>query len=100
MGVPIVEAPGEAEAQCAAMTKSGIVKSIFLYKNKIIKVYATASEDMDSLTFGTPILLRYLTFSKQGKSPIKEIYLDKLLEEMELTMDKVNNIYKKNNYSQ
>ena len=45
MGVPVVEAPCEAEAQCAAMAKAGIV-------------YAMASEDTDSLTFGTPLLIR------------------------------------------
>ncbi len=38
------QAPGEAEAQCAALAKAG-------------KVYATATEDMDALTFGTPKLL-------------------------------------------
>lgn len=27
MGVPIVEAPGEAEAQCAAMAKAGVVRT-------------------------------------------------------------------------
>lgn len=45
MGVPVVEAPCEAEAQCAALAKAG-------------KVYAMASEDMDSLTFATPVLVR------------------------------------------
>lgn len=40
MGVPVVEAPGEAEAQCAAMCRAGLV-------------YGVATEDMDALTFGT-----------------------------------------------
>lgn len=40
MGMPVYEAPCEAEAQCAALCKAG-------------KVYATATEDMDALTFGT-----------------------------------------------
>eukprot|EP00742_Colponemidia_sp_Colp-10_P002213 GILJ01002366.1.p1 GENE.GILJ01002366.1~~GILJ01002366.1.p1 ORF type:complete len:404 (-),score=74.71 GILJ01002366.1:140-1294(-) len=73
MGVPIVEAPCEAEAQCAALCKAG-------------KVYATASEDMDSLTLGTPILLRYLTFS-DNKRPILEFSLPKALEQLGLTME-------------
>jgi len=42
---------------------------------------------MDSLTFGTPILLRHLTFSEARKMPIKEIYVEKALEELKLTMD-------------
>ncbi|VDK59284.1 unnamed protein product [Gongylonema pulchrum] len=47
MGVPVVNAPCEAEAQCAALAKAG-------------KVFATVSEDMDALTFGSPILLRQM----------------------------------------
>jgi flap endonuclease-1 len=44
MGMPVVEAPCEAEAQCAALAKAG-------------KVYAAASEDMDTLTFAAPRLV-------------------------------------------
>lgn len=47
----LVQAPCEAEASCAALVKAG-------------KVYATATEDMDGLTFGTSILLRHLTASE------------------------------------
>jgi len=74
MGVPIIEAPCEAEAQCAAMCKAGLV-------------FGSGSEDMDTLTLGTPLLLRHLTFSEARKMPIKEIYLDKALFELNLTMD-------------
>jgi flap endonuclease-1 len=74
MGVPIIEAPGEAEAQCAAMSKAGLV-------------YATGTEDMDALTFGSPILLRHLTFSEARKMPIREVYLSKVLEELNLTQE-------------
>lgn len=66
MGIPYINAPGEAEAQCAALAKEG-------------KVYAAASEDMDTLTFGTPVLLRHLTASDQKKMPVTEIHLDKAL---------------------
>jgi len=52
--VPVIEAPGEAEAQCAELCKGG-------------KVWATASEDMDSLTFGTPILLRHVLYAEARK---------------------------------
>ena len=67
MGVPFVEAPCEAEAQCAELVKGG-------------KVYAAGTEDMDALTFGTSILLRHLTFSEARKMPIKEFYLSQVLE--------------------
>lgn len=44
MGVPVVDAPCEAEATCAALAKADLV-------------YATATEDMDALTFATPRLV-------------------------------------------
>ncbi|KAK3865859.1 hypothetical protein Pcinc_028563 [Petrolisthes cinctipes] len=72
MGIPYVEAPCEAEAQCAALAKAG-------------KVFGVATEDMDALTFGTPVLLRHLTFSEARKMPIKEFHLSKVLEGMELS---------------
>lgn len=74
MGVPYVEAPCEAEAQCAALVKAG-------------KVYATATEDMDALTFGSSILLRHLTFSEARKMPIDEYNYAKVLLGLELTAD-------------
>lgn len=67
MGVPYIEAPTEAEAQCAALARAG-------------KVYAAASEDMDTLCFEAPILLRHLTFSEQRKEPIQEIHLARALD--------------------
>lgn len=67
MGVPYIDAPTEAEAQCATLARAG-------------KVYAAASEDMDTLCFETPILLRHLTFAEQRKEPIQEIDLKRALE--------------------
>ncbi|PKY04516.1 putative flap endonuclease [Aspergillus campestris IBT 28561] len=67
MGVPYIDAPTEAEAQCAVLARAG-------------KVYAAASEDMDTLCFDSPILLRHLTFSEQRKEPIQEIHLPRALE--------------------
>lgn len=58
-----LKAPCEAEASCAALVKGG-------------KVFATATEDMDGLTFGTNILLRHLTASEakyEPASPLTEI---------------------------
>ncbi|OTA55108.1 DNA-repair protein rad2 [Hypoxylon sp. EC38] len=67
MGIPYIVAPTEAEAQCAVLARAG-------------KVFAAASEDMDTLCFDSPVLLRHLTFSEQRKEPIQEIHLDKVLE--------------------
>lgn len=73
MGVPFVSAPCEAEAQCAALCAAG-------------KVYGTGTEDMDALTFGTPVLLRHLSHSEARKLPIREVSLPLVLEGMGLTM--------------
>ncbi|XP_074560398.1 flap endonuclease 1-A [Curcuma longa] len=74
MGVPTIEAPCEAEAQCAALCKSD-------------KAYAVASEDMDSLTFGAPRFLRHLMDPSSKKIPVMEFEVPKILEELGLTMD-------------
>ncbi|RMZ78004.1 hypothetical protein DV737_g4120, partial [Chaetothyriales sp. CBS 132003] len=74
MGIPYIVAPTEAEAQCAVLARAG-------------KVYAAASEDMDTLTFNAPILLRHLTFSEQRKEPIQEIHLDQVLEGLNMDRD-------------
>jgi flap endonuclease-1 len=76
MGIPYIVAPTEAEAQCAVLARAG-------------KVYAAASEDMDTLTFDTPVLLRKLTFSEQRKEPIQEIHLDKVLDGLEMGLEQV-----------
>ncbi|KAK1277110.1 Flap endonuclease 1-A [Acorus gramineus] len=74
IGVPVIEAPSEAEAECAALCKNG-------------KVYAVASEDMDSLTFGSPRFLRHLMKPSSKKLPVMEFEVAKVLEELDLTMD-------------
>ncbi|KAM3163443.1 Flap endonuclease 1 [Lachancea thermotolerans] len=74
MGLPYVEAPCEAEAQCAELAKAG-------------KVYAAASEDMDTLCYRTPFLLRHLTFSEAKKEPIHEINTEVLLQGLELSIE-------------
>lgn len=50
LGIPFVQAPSEAEAQGAHMAVKG-------------DVWAASSKDYDSLLFGAPRLLRYLTIS-------------------------------------
>ena len=77
MGVPCITAPCEAEAQCAELNKAG-------------KVYGTATEDMDALTFRTPKLIRKLfsqSTNKDKNSPVVEIDVEKVLEAMKLTYD-------------
>ncbi|KAN0060106.1 Elongation of fatty acids protein 2 [Thecaphora frezii] len=74
MGIPCVTAPSEAEAQCAELARTG-------------KVYAAGSEDMDTLTFGTPILLKHLTASEQKKLPVHQVDLTKALEGLEMDME-------------
>ncbi|KAL3102033.1 hypothetical protein niasHS_003442 [Heterodera schachtii] len=74
MGVPVVEAPCEAEAQCAELVRAG-------------KAYATATEDMDALTFGSKILVRHMTFSEAKKMPIKEFSLERALKDWEISQD-------------
>lgn len=74
MGIPYVNAPGEAEAQCAVLAKAD-------------KVYAAASEDMDTLCYRTPFLLRHLTFSEAKKEPIHEIDTELVLKGLDLTLE-------------
>lgn len=52
MGAAVIEAPCEAEAQCADLVKQGLA-------------FATATEDMDALTFGTSYLLRGFNNKKE-----------------------------------
>ena len=56
------------------------------------QVYAAGSEDMDTLTFNAPILLRHLTFSEERKQPISEINLQKALEGLEMDMSQVSSV--------
>lgn len=71
MGIPYINAPCEAEAQCAELARSG-------------KVFAAASEDMDTLCYKGPYLLRHLTFSEARKIPIDQIDCNLALEGLEM----------------
>ena len=74
LGVPVVEAPCEAEATCAELCKQG-------------KVYAVATEDMDTLTFGSPKLAKNMMKPQGAQLPVTEISYDKALEELKLTKE-------------
>jgi len=58
LGIPFVQAPSEAEAQAAYLAMKG-------------EVWAASSKDYDSLLFGAPRLLRYLTISGREFLPSK-----------------------------
>ncbi|KAJ1611200.1 flap endonuclease 1 [Cryptosporidium canis] len=86
LGIPCIDAPSEAEAQCAELCKDGLV-------------YGVVTEDADSLTFGTPIQIKQLNLSESSsnkindKSPAKQkggmqiIRLPLILSELNITMD-------------
>jgi flap endonuclease-1 len=54
LGIPTVQAPSEAEAQGAHMVKNG-------------DCYALASQDADTMMFGTPLLIRNLSLVGRRK---------------------------------
>jgi flap endonuclease-1 len=85
LGLPIVQAPGEGEAQASHMAARG-------------DVWAAASKDYDSLLFGAPRLVRFLTItgrefmpSKGTSRPITPeiITLDALLAHHALTREQL-----------
>ena len=71
MGIPVVQAPSEGEAQCASMAKDG-------------GVWATGSQDYDSLMFGSPRLVKNLSITGKRKVARKETYVDINPELLEL----------------
>ena len=84
MGIPVVQALGEGEAEAAYLCK---VKE---------EVYASASQDYDSLLFGAPKLIRNLTLSRKRKTysgyvevKIELIKLDDVLNFLEIDLDQL-----------
>lgn len=71
MGIPFINAPEEADSQCAWLAKNGLVDGVL-------------TEDMDILTFGSPKIIRNLTSHKINTT---EISLEKILEKFKLTHD-------------
>jgi len=83
MGIAVVQAPGEGEAQAAHMAKRE-------------GIYASASQDYDSLLFGAPKLIRNLTLAKKRKTvsgwiEVKPeiIELEKVLNYLEINLDQL-----------
>ncbi len=84
MGIAVVQAPGEGEAEAAYLCR---IKE---------DVFASVSQDFDSLLFGVPNLIRNLTVSKKRKtfSGFVEvnpeiIELKKVLDTLEINLDQL-----------
>lgn len=71
LGIPVVEAPGEGEAQASWMCAEGLVD-------------AACSQDFDALLFGTPTLLRNMTATGRRKLPGKQVWVDVAPEQIDL----------------
>ena len=85
LGIPIVQAPSEAEAQAARIVLDG-------------KAFAVGTQDADSLMFGAPILIKNLTVSEKRKAPNKLSYiqvkpekflLKECLDSLDITQDQL-----------
>jgi flap endonuclease-1 len=63
MGMPIIQAPSEGEAQAAHIVNNG-------------DAYAEVSQDYDCMMFGVPRLVRNLTVSERRKLPGKLSYVE------------------------
>jgi len=71
LGIPYVEAKSEGEAQASYMNIKGDVDAV-------------ASQDFDSLLFGSLLLIRNLAITGKRKLPDKQIYVEVVPEEIEL----------------
>lgn len=85
LGIPIIQAPQEGEAQAAHVAARG-------------KVWAANSRDYDSVLFGSPRLVRYVTISGQEFLPSKGtsrplipelIELHTLLDSLKITREQL-----------
>ena len=84
MGIAVVQAPSEGEAEAAYLAK--IKKEVF----------ASVSQDYDSILFGAPKLIRNLTLARRRKTisgfvEVKPemIELDKVLNHLEINLDQL-----------
>ena len=85
LGLPIVQAPSEGEAQTAHMVSRG-------------DAFASVSQDYDNLIFGCPLLLRNLSIEGRRKQPGKLAYvivkpeliaLQEVLQTLHMTLDQL-----------
>jgi len=61
MGLPVIQAPSEGEAQAAHMARTG-------------RAWAAVSKDYDTLLFGAPRLLRFMTIGGKEFLPSKGVF--------------------------
>ncbi len=85
LGLPIIQAPSEGEAQAAHLVKKG-------------DAYAVVSQDYDNLIFGAPLLIRNLSIAGRRKRAGKFAYemvkpeiivLKDVLNHLHLTLDQL-----------
>jgi flap endonuclease-1 len=77
MGIPLIQAPSEGEAQCAHMCLKG-------------DAYATGSQDYDSLLTGSPVLIKNMTM--QEKFKLERIDLAENLKSLGITREQLVDI--------
>jgi len=78
LGLPIIQAPSEGEAQAAYIVKKG-------------DAFALATQDADGFMFGTPRLVKNLTVSEKRKMPGRSAYYTVKPEIFELS-NALNNL--------
>jgi flap endonuclease-1 len=71
MGIPVVQAPSEGEAQASALVRDGAANAV-------------GSQDFDSLLFGAPTLARNLAVSGRRKLPGRDAYVTVVPEVFDL----------------
>jgi len=85
LGLPMVQAPSEGEAQAAQMAKNG-------------DAYASVSQDYDNLIFGSPLLVRNLSIEGRRKKAGQFAYqkvnpelisLSEVLDHLKLNLDQL-----------
>jgi flap endonuclease-1 len=84
MGILVIQAESEGEAEAALLARKGVC-------------WASASQDYDSLLYGTPRLIRNLTLSRKRKTSsgmlvdtqIELIDFDKVLNELQINLDQL-----------
>jgi flap endonuclease-1 len=83
MGIPVIKAPGEGEAEASVLTKNN-------------QAYAVGSQDYDCLLFGAPRLIQNLTMAKKRKTitGVKEVFpvvieLEKVLNLLQINHEQL-----------